>query len=122
MNKNLEIKDIAQVAHELNRSYSFIVYGPDYDNIKPFPELDEQELERIMGAVEREIKTPTKDNRQSHDRWVVARISDGWEYGEKLDREKKIHPNLRPYDELPASEKLKDHIFKGVCAHFKEYL
>lgn len=41
----------------------------------------------------------------THDVWAKGRISQGWQYGETRDDEKKLHPCLIPYDELPESEK-----------------
>lgn len=41
----------------------------------------------------------------THEVWAKGRADEGWVYGEKLDREKKIHPLLVPYSELPDSEK-----------------
>lgn len=40
-----------------------------------------------------------------HDVWAETRIAQGWSYGEKRNDEKKLHPCLVPYDELPNSEK-----------------
>lgn len=41
----------------------------------------------------------------THEVWSLGRIKDGWSFGEKRDDEKKHHPCLIPYDELPESEK-----------------
>ena len=43
-----------------------------------------------------------------HDVWAARRIADGWTYGEKRDDEKKTHPCLVAYEELPESEKAYD--------------
>lgn len=43
--------------------------------------------------------------RNVHEVWAANRIEEGWTYGEKRDDEKKTHPGLVPYDELPESEK-----------------
>ena len=40
-----------------------------------------------------------------HEVWVEARISQGWTFGEQRDDEKKTHPCLVPYEELPEEEK-----------------
>ncbi len=40
-----------------------------------------------------------------HDVWASGRIADGWQYGEKRDDEKKTHPCLLSYEQLPDSEK-----------------
>ncbi len=41
----------------------------------------------------------------THEVWAEGRIKDGWSFGEKRDDEKKLHPCLVPYGELPESEK-----------------
>lgn len=40
-----------------------------------------------------------------HEVWAAGRIADGWTYGEKRDDEKKTHPCLVAYEELPEFEK-----------------
>ena len=40
-----------------------------------------------------------------HENWSLGRINEGWVYGEHRDDEKKTHPCLVPYDQLPDSEK-----------------
>jgi len=41
----------------------------------------------------------------NHDVWAMQRIKDGWTYCLTRNDEKKEHPDLVPYDELPESEK-----------------
>ena len=43
-----------------------------------------------------------------HDLWAAERIAQGWNYGERRDDERRLHPCLVPYDELPESEKTFD--------------
>ncbi len=40
-----------------------------------------------------------------HDIWAERRMAEGWRYGLRRDDEKKEHPCLVPYSELPESEK-----------------
>lgn len=40
-----------------------------------------------------------------HDVWAETRIAQGWSYGEQRNDEKKLHPCLVPYEDLPDSEK-----------------
>ena len=40
-----------------------------------------------------------------HEVWSAGRIADGWQWGEQRDDERKLHPCLVPYDQLPESEK-----------------
>ncbi|MEJ7927064.1 RyR domain-containing protein [Sphingobium sp. AN641] len=44
--------------------------------------------------------------RAEHDRWIAAKLVQGWEYGAERDDLAKRHPDIVPYDEL--SEAIKD--------------
>lgn len=41
----------------------------------------------------------------THEVWAQGKLDDGWTYGETLDREKKTHPLLIPYEELTEGDK-----------------
>jgi hypothetical protein len=41
----------------------------------------------------------------THEVWSLNRINDGWVYGDTRNDEKKQHPCLVPYCDLPESEK-----------------
>ncbi len=43
-----------------------------------------------------------------HEVWARSRMDQGWTYGEKRDDEKKHHPCLVPYEDLPEVEKAYD--------------
>jgi len=44
----------------------------------------------------------------THENWALQRIADGWQFGPNRNDEKKTHPCLIPYDQLPNSEKQYD--------------
>jgi ryanodine receptor 2 len=46
-----------------------------------------------------------KMSKNVHDVWAETRIQQGWTCGEQRNDEKKTHPCLVPYDDLPESEK-----------------
>jgi class 3 adenylate cyclase len=46
--------------------------------------------------------------RNTHENWSRQRLLDGWVYGPERSDERKEHPCLVPYDELPESEKQYD--------------
>ncbi len=54
-----------------------------------------EELERLVEQMSKNV----------HDVWAETRIKQGWTYGEQRDDQKKTHPCLIPYEELPDSEK-----------------
>jgi hypothetical protein len=41
----------------------------------------------------------------NHDVWARRRIAEGWTHGSRRDDERKEHPCLVPYAELPESER-----------------
>jgi hypothetical protein len=57
-----------------------------------------------------------------HERWSTERRRDGWTYGTVRDAEKKIHPDLLPWDELSEPVKQKDReavsFIPGVLATY----
>lgn len=56
-----------------------------------------------------------------HEIWAQNRINDGWTYGRERNDEKKTHPCLIPYEDLPEEEKKYDRstmmeTVKVICA------
>lgn len=122
MSDVLDIRQVAEIAHTLVREYNLTVYGQDYDNIKKFEDLSIRQNAAICIAVKNELDYPAKNNEASHARWKASREQDGWKYGQKLDRENKIHPNLTDYSKLPMEEKVKDTLFRKTVALLKPYI
>jgi len=48
--------------------------------------------------------------RNVHELWAQKRLNDGWKWGPYRDDQRKEHPCLVPYEELPESEKVYDRI------------
>lgn len=48
--------------------------------------------------------------KNAHEEWAQARMNEGWTYGSKRNDEKKEHPCLVSYEDLPDSEKEYDRI------------
>lgn len=73
-----------------------MVYNPKkFDlNVVDFPKALEPLVEILAEAV--------------HDSWAAERIATGWTYGPKRDDEKKQHPCLVPYEDLPEGEQAVD--------------
>lgn len=43
--------------------------------------------------------------KQTHDSWKEIKSRDGWVYGKVKDSEKKTHPCMVEYDDLPKNKK-----------------
>lgn len=48
--------------------------------------------------------------RNAHEVWAHTRLADGWRWGPARDDEKRQHPCLVPYEDLPESEKEYDRV------------
>jgi hypothetical protein len=46
--------------------------------------------------------------KNAHEVWAQQRISEGWRYGQERNDQRKEHPCLVPYEQLPESEKVYD--------------
>jgi hypothetical protein len=50
-----------------------------------------------------------------HKRWMQSKFDDGWKYGPKTNRAKKLHQCLIPWKKLPEEEKEKDRVLvRGI--------
>lgn len=46
--------------------------------------------------------------KNTHEVWAKERVAQGWHYGRERNDERKEHPCLVPYEQLPESEKVFD--------------
>ena len=57
----------------------------------------------LRGKIAAKLTEKIAEN--THENWAQARIREGWIYGPERSDEKKTHPCLIPYGQLPDSEK-----------------
>jgi len=57
-----------------------------------------------------------------HGSWMQSYLAMGWVYGEKYDREKRVHPDLVPYVQLEQLERDKDAVFVALCEIARNYI
>ena len=72
--------------------------------------------EQFVKVIERQCgEQRSKSPEELHGSWMQAYFAMGWVYGEKYDRENKIHPDLVPYSQLGQLERDKDAVFVALC-------
>lgn len=111
--------EIAKVCHEANRALCEAL--GDMSQI-PFDAAPLWQVTSALNGVEFNIKNPDAPESAVHDSWLKEKEAAGWKYGETKDEEKKEHPCFVPYDQLPAEQQAKDHLFKAVVAALRPLL
>ena len=104
-------REIARVAHEVNRAYCEAL--GDTSQV-PWEDAPEWQARSAVNGVEFNLDNPDAPASASHDSWLAEKMADGWKYGEIKNAEKKEHPCYVPYDELSEIQQAKDHLFKAI--------
>ena len=111
----MELEQIARVAHEVNRAYCQSLG----DNSQPKWE-DAPEWQRVSVRMGVDLHTMGEFGPEAgHVSWMKQKLDDGWKYGPVKDPDKKEHPCLVPFDDLPVDQQAKDFIFRAVVNALK---
>lgn len=94
--------DLARVIHEANRGLNIALGTIHQDD--PFDVIEPEHKDAIVDRV-RAIRMGLPPG-EVHQRYVDYWTSRGWAFGPK-DPEKKTHPSLRRYENLPVRERQK---------------
>lgn len=113
----ITIEDIARTCHEANRAYC----GVD-DTQRPWADTPENIRRSATDGVRFRLDNPDSPPSASHENWLKFKRADGWGYGPAKDMDKKTHPCFVPYDQLPAAQQIKDHIFVAIVDSLKGHL
>lgn len=104
------VERLARSAHEMNRVYCEALGDYSHTSWDKAPEWQRESAREGVRALVRADLTPA----QTHENWVAYKQNEGWRYGPVKDAEKKEHPCMVPYDQLPQEQKVKDHLFRAV--------
>lgn len=113
--KILLSEQIAKVCHNVNRAYCRSI--GDYSQ-PTWKEAPDWQKESAINGVDFHMSNDVSPE-QSHENWMKVKLEDGWVYGDVKDPDKKEHPCMVPYEELPVEQRTKDYLFKAVVDSFK---
>lgn len=111
----MQIEQIAELAYEVNRAYCKAIGDASFPAWN-----DALSWQRAvnMGGVRFHLRHLSAGQipppSQGHTAWVEKRVACGWRYGPVEDMEKKEHPYIAPYDQLPVEQQVKDYLFAAV--------
>ena len=112
-------KDIAKVAHVINKAYCESIGDKSQLSWDDAPEWQQSSA---VNGVQFHLDNPAAKPSASHESWLKQKEEEGWKYGIVKDPEKKEHPCFVPYDELPQSQQSKDFLFKSVVHSLKPFI
>lgn len=105
----------AKAAHEVNRIYCSSIG----DNSQAAWDLAPtwQKNSAVLGVLFH-FENPMAGPEGSHESWTAEKVRTGWVYGPVKDADRKTHPCLVPYKDLPQEQQLKDSLFVSVVKPF----
>lgn len=93
--------------------------------IVPLPWSEREEAFRLqfLEVIERQCGPQRSASPEElHGSWMQAYFAMGWKYGDKYDRDAKVHPDLVPYAQLGQLERDKDAVFVALCEIARQWV
>lgn len=102
---------IAEMAHEINRTYCLLIGDASQP---PWGEAPDWQKASAIAGVKFLRANPDAGPAAAHESWLRVKEAEGWEYGPVKDPESKRHPCMVPYSALPREQRLKDMLFHAI--------
>ena len=112
----MTVEQIALVCHETNRGYCYAL--GDTSQV-PWESAPDNIRQSAITGVQYRLDNPDATPEKQHEVWCEFKRKDGWIQGEVKDAERKTHPCLVPYDQLPEEQRTKDKLFCAVVDALK---
>lgn len=74
------------------------------------PVINQDQYESLRDGVMFRVNNPKVSAEENHNNWMKKKTEQGWVYGPVKDFEKKTHPDLVPFNDLPLVERNKDEM------------
>lgn len=115
MSGGISASQIARISHEVNRAYCLANGDDSQPSWEAAPDW---QRDSATNGVNFHL-TGDHDPAASHESWMTQKLAEGWTYGPVKDADKKEHPCMMPYDQLPTEQRVKDYLFRAVVHAFK---
>lgn len=114
MTRIVTIEDIAKQVYYSNKAWAEA--NGDFSFTASWEDAPEWQRETNKKGVIFLIQNPDAPPSASHDSWMKEKTEQGWVYGAVKDPNANppTHPAYLPYEDLPAFQKVKDYLFRGI--------
>lgn len=107
----MDLIQIAKVCHQANKAWCEV----NGDTSQKDWDIAEQwQRDSAIKGVQFRAENPESAESAQHDAWMNDKLKDGWVYGEIKDTDKKTHPCIVPFHELPEFQQKKDKLFQAI--------
>lgn len=105
-------EEIARICHEVNKTFCECLG----DTSQPaWNDAPQWQRDSAVNGVAFALSSHDPKPEDSHISWSNEKIASGWTYGPVKDADKKTHPCLVPYSDLPKEQRVKDALFLAVA-------
>ena len=112
----LTVESLARICHQANKAYCEAIGDNSQLDWEQAPAWQRESA--YLGA-RLHLDNPGAGPQASHESWFAQKQAEGWIYGEIKDPEKKQHPCMVPFAELPEWQQAKDRLFCGTVASLR---
>ena len=116
LKKENRIKWIAYVCHQANKAWC---QSEGDESQTDWAFAEQWQRDSAIKGVKFRLENPEAGPDAQHNAWSADKIADGWVYGEVKDVEKKTHPCLVPFEQLPEFQQKKDRLFSAIVDALK---
>lgn len=115
----MNVNDIAKICHEANRAYCESIGD---NSQQPWESAQAWQAESAVKGVRFRLENPNAEDSAQHDSWRKDKAEDGWIFGPVKSPERKEHPCMVPFEQLPDSQKAKDVLFGAIVNALRPFL
>lgn len=113
----MKVEDVARICHDANKAYCETQGDASQRN---WYEAAECQRDSAIKGVRFRLNFPNAPVSVQHNEWRQEKANDGWKYGLVKDADKKEHPCMVSYEELPEYRRLKDFLFVSIVETFRK--